>query len=324
MSTGDRADSAGDAAEDAAVEVVGGVLAEPLRAQVQELAAAASAHDGADALSEDALLRLRTGADGVRHLLRRAGGELAGYAQLAGSGRELAGELLVHPRLRGRGHGRALLRAVGGAAAGRRVLLWAHGDVPAAAALAAGAGWVRTRELLRMHRPSAGLAELAEPALPAGVRVRAFVPGADEEAWVALNAAAFAQHPEQGRWGVPDLLLREAEPWFDPSVLLLAQEGGQLLGFCWMKVQPHAAELYVLGVHPSAAGRGLGRALLVRGLRAVAGPGAPGAVELYVDGDNAPAVRLYSSLGFTRAAVDVQYASTPAAPPAAAAVPPAG
>ncbi|NAZ85718.1 mycothiol synthase, partial [Kineococcus indalonis] len=184
---------------------------------------------------------------------------------------------------------------------------------------------VRARELLRMHRPAAGLAELAEPALPQGVRVRPFAPGADEGAWVALNAAAFAAHPEQGRWGVPELLLREAEPWFDPSLLLLAQEeAGRLLGFCWMKVQPHASELYVLGVHPGAAGRGLGRALLVRGLRAVAGPGAPGAVELYVDGDNAPAVRLYESLGFTRAAVDVQYASSPGAGSPGAGSPGAG
>ncbi|NAZ88841.1 GNAT family N-acetyltransferase, partial [Kineococcus indalonis] len=126
----------------AAVEVVAGALAGPERAAVEELAAAASAHDGADALSEDALLRLRTGADGARHLLLRAGAGPLGYAQLADAGADLAGELLVHPGARGRGHGRALLRAATGAAAGRRVLLWAHGDVPAAAALAAGAGWV--------------------------------------------------------------------------------------------------------------------------------------------------------------------------------------
>ncbi|WP_432535663.1 mycothiol synthase [Kineococcus arenarius] len=298
--------------------VVAGALAPEVREEVRRLAAAASAADGSDALSEDALLRSRTGADGVRHVLLRAprpgSGEPApvGYAQLADAGAELAGELLVHPDARGRGHGRALLGLVRELAAGRRVLLWAHGDSPAAAALAAGAGWVRTRELLRLHRPVAGLAELAEPALPAGVVVRPFAPGADDEAWVALNAAAFATHPEQGRWSVHDLRLRLAEPWFDPSVFLLAQGGEGLLAFCWMKVQPRASELYVLGVHPAAAGRGLGRALLVRGLRAVAGPGSPGEVELYVDGDNVPAVRLYEGLGFARAAVDVQYASAPA------------
>ncbi|WP_432508091.1 mycothiol synthase [Kineococcus esterisolvens] len=289
-----------------------GALAPAAREEVERLAAAVSAADGADALSEDALLRLRTGADGVRHVLLREGAGAAGYAQLADAGVELAGELLVHPGARGRGHGRALLRRVEELAGGRRVLLWSHGDVPAAAALAAGAGWVRTRELLRLHRSSAGLADLDEPALPAGVVVRPFAPGADEEAWVAVNSAAFAGHPEQGRWTVADLRLREAEPWFDPSVLLVAQGGEGLLGFCWMKVQAHASELYVLGVHPAAAGRGLGRALLVRGLRAVAGPGAPAEVELYVDGDNVPAVRLYEGLGFTRAAVDVQYASAPA------------
>ncbi|WP_337059824.1 mycothiol synthase [Kineococcus sp. G2] len=303
-------------------EVVDGPVAPAVRAEVERLAAAASAADGTDAVSEDALLRLRTGGDGVRHLLLRdpAGGTsgeapgesaLVGYAQLAVAGDELAGELLVHPSARRRGHGRTLLERVGELAAGRRALLWAHGDSPAAASLAAGAGWQRVRELLRMQRATAGLAELAEPALPAGVRVRPFVPGTDEEAWTALNAAAFAQHPEQGRWSVEDLRLREEEEWFDPSVLLLAQGPRELLGFCWMKVQPHVSELYVLGVHPAAAGRGLGRALLVRGLRAVAVPGAPSEVELYVDGDNVPAVRLYEALGFARAAVDVQYASAP-------------
>ncbi|WP_432495204.1 mycothiol synthase [Kineococcus auxinigenes] len=298
--------------------VVAGALTPEVREEVRRLAAAASAADGADALSEDALLRARTGADEVRHVLLRAprpgsaDPAPVGYAQLAEAGADLAGELLVHPHARGRGHGRALLGLVRELAAGRRVLLWAHGDSPAAAALAAGDGWVRTRELLRLHRPVAGLAELAEPELSAGVVVRPFVPGADDEAWVALNAAAFATHPEQGRWGVHDLRLRLAEPWFDQSPFLVAQAGEGLLGFCWMKVQPHASELYVLGVHPAAAGRGLGRALLVRGLRAVAAPGAPGEVELYVDGDNVPAVRLYEGLGFTRAAVDVQYASAPA------------
>ncbi|MCI2238621.1 mycothiol synthase [Kineococcus sp. TRM81007] len=305
------------------LEVVDGPVAPAVRAGVERLAAAVSAADGTDAVSEDALLRLRTGGDGVRHLLLHApvdgaaagdaaGGSVpAGYAQLAVAGEDLAGELLVHPSARRRGHGRALLERVGELAAGRRALLWAHGDSPAAAALAAGAGWERARELLRMQRATAGLAELAEPALPPGVRVRPFVPGADEAAWTALNAAAFAQHPEQGRWTVEDLRLREGEEWFDPSVLLLAQGSEGLLGFCWMKVQPHVSELYVLGVHPGAAGRGLGRALLVRGLRAVAGPGAPGEVELYVDGGNVPAVRLYEALGFARAAVDVQYASAP-------------
>nr|WP_276611919.1 mycothiol synthase [Kineococcus vitellinus] len=295
-------------------------MAEDVRERVLRLAEAASAVDAATALSEDATLRLRSDDGTVTHLLRRDGaGTLVGYAQLvgrapaaAGTGTaDVEGELLVDPAARRRGHGRALLEAVGEAAPASRVLLWSHGDTPGARALAASAGWRRERELLRMERPTAGLAELEVPALPPGVVVDAFRPGADDEAWTALNAAAFAGHPEQGRWSVQDLRLRLAEPWFDPSVMLLARApGGALVGFCWMKVEPAAAELYVLGTAPAHAGRGLGRALLVRGLRAVAARAdVPPGVELYVDGDNAPALRLYERLGFTRAAVDVQYAS---------------
>src|SRR5690606_10535850 len=116
--------------------------------------------------------------------------------------------------------------------------------------------------------------------LPAGVRLRPFRPGADEPAWRSLNARAFADHPEQGRWTLADLRLRMAEPWFDPAGFLLAERetDGRLLGFHWTKV--HAkdpsstggepapiGEVYVLGVDPQAQGLGLGRALTLAGLR---------------------------------------------------------
>jgi mycothiol synthase len=275
---------------------------------VLALAAAASRADGATSLSEDAVLRLRAGDGAVRHLLREEDGVPVGYAQLVPTGQGgFEGELLVHPEHRRRGHGGALLAAVGAHAGDAPVRLWSHGDTPGAAALAARAGWTRARELLRMERPSAGLADLPRPDLAPGLRVRPFVPGADDAAWVALNAAAFAGHPEQGRWGPEDLRARLAEPWFDPSLLLLAESPDGLAAFCWMKVEDGLGELYVLGVDPARSGAGLGRALLVRGLAAVAGR--VGSVDLYVDGDNVRAVRLYTGLGFTRAATDVQYAS---------------
>lgn len=303
-----------------------GALGAADRTAVEALAGFVSAADGATALSEDAVLRLRTGGADVTHLLVAGtdeGAGLAGYAQLVAGPDGTEGELLVAPLARRAGLGRLLLDAAGRAAPAHPVTLWSHGDTPGAAALAARTGWTRSRELLRLERPVAGLLDLAVPPLPAELTVRAFRPGADDAAWVALNAAAFATHPEQGRWTVQDLRLRQDEPWFDPQVFLVAESdpaaGGGLLGFCWMKSEPHAAELYVLGVAPGRGGRGLGRALLVRGLRAVATGGSDGSpvppvVELYVDGDNVPAVRLYEGLGFTRAAVDVQYTSPPADP----------
>src|SRR5690606_970912 len=116
------------------------------------------------------------------------------------------------------GQGHALAEAVI-AAGGDRVQVWAHGDHPGAAALARGLEFRRSRVLFQLRRPLTD--PIAAPALPAGVRLRAFRPGEDDAAWLRLNARAFADHPEQGRWTEGDLRARMAEPWFDPAGFLL-------------------------------------------------------------------------------------------------------
>ncbi|MBA3745726.1 mycothiol synthase, partial [Sporichthya sp.] len=154
--------------------------------------------------------------------------------------------------------------------------------------------------------------------LPAGVSVRAFVVDQDEDAWLALNAAAFAGHGEQGRLGRSDLAGRIGSDWFDPAGFFLAEracaDGGRLVGFHWTKVHPAtdteaaAGEIYVLGVDPAEHGGGLGRALSRIGLRHLAGLGLA-SVLLYVDADNASAVAVYARLGFRTEAVSVMYAA---------------
>ena len=65
----------------------------------------------------------------------------------------------------------------------------------------------------------------------------------------------------------------------------------------------------ILGcVDPSAQGRGLGKVLTLAGLHHLAGLGVA-EILLYVESDNAPAVRVYAGLGFTHADADthVQY-----------------
>jgi mycothiol synthase len=288
----------------------------PAEAQaVLRLADAAAAADGVGPLSEQVMLQIRDGGDpAARNLLLWQGGELAGFAHLdapAGPDGSSSGELAVHPAHRRQGLGRMLIRAIAAAADGRPVQLWAHGDLPAAAALAASAGLARTRALWRMNR-SLGV-PLPEPRLAPGITVRTFVPGQDEPEWLALNGRAFAGHPEQGRWTRDDIGRREREPWFDPGGFFLAGRGARLAGFHWTKIHPvggpgggPVGEVYVIGVDPGEQGTGLGRALTLIGLHYLRDRGLD-EVMLYVDESNPAAIRLYESLGFSRAATDVMY-----------------
>jgi mycothiol synthase len=148
------------------------------------------------------------------------------------------------------------------------------------------------------------------------VTVRTFRPGSDDSSWLALNARAFADHPEQGRWTMEDLHQRMAEQWFDPAGFFLAQRGApsRLVGFHWTKVDLHdggddppaIGEVYVVGVDPDEQGSGLGRALTIIGLEHLQALGLAEAM-LYVDDDNGSAMRLYERLGFVRWSADVMF-----------------
>ncbi|MEV6758739.1 mycothiol synthase [Streptomyces sp. NPDC051214] len=273
------------------------------------LIAEAARSDGQQAVSEQGRLQLRGGArDGVRHLLLGLDGELVGYAQLEDTDpiEAPAAELVVHPAHRGRGHGRALGTALL-AESGRRLRIWAHGGHSAARHLAQVLGLTLFRELRQMRRPLGDL-DLPAPVLPEGVSVRPFVPGQDDAAWLAVNADAFAHHPEQGSLTQRDLDDRKAEPWFDPAGFFLAEKDGELVGFHWTKVHADEGlgEVYVLGVRSGAQGGGLGKALTTIGLDHLAAAGLPTAM-LYVDADNKAAVSVYERLGFVTHETDLMY-----------------
>lgn len=286
--------------------------------QVLALLRAAAVADGVRPLSEAAELRLQHGSPGGHDLVVRDGDALVGYARYDDG----VAELVVHPDHRRRGVGRTLLRQVLDLAADRPLRIWAHGDLPGSAELLAPHGFARARVLLQMRRPLDTVAPAPQPVLPDGVRVRAFRPGRDEDAWLRVNARAFASHPEQGRMSRADLELREAEPWFDPEGFLLAwrgdpDDGGVLLGSHWTKVHPPGdagdeavGEVYVLGVDPDAQGMSLGRGLTDLGLAYLRDRGLR-QVLLYVEEDNTPAVRLYEGRGFSRFAVDVSWTRDP-------------
>ncbi len=327
------------------LEVLGRLTARQVAA-VTALVDDATEADGVPPLSEHVMLHMRYGGDerACNLLLwddgRSDGGGLAAYAHLDVTDpvEWPSAELVVAPQLRRAGLGRALvdeaLRRTDG-----HLRLWAHGELPEASAMAERLGFRRSRVLWQMRRSLLAPLPRIQPA--PGVTVRTFVPGTDDDRWLALNAKAFADHPEQGGWTREDLHRRMAEEWFDPAGFFLAERDGTLVAFHWTKVHgasadtphvhphehpldgphehPHThttapmvhghepiGEVYVLGVDPDAQGLGLGRMLTVTGLRHLRAKGLH-QVMLYVEADNAAAIRLYESLGFSHWDTDVLF-----------------
>ncbi|OBJ20823.1 mycothiol synthase [Mycobacterium colombiense] len=293
---------------------------------VRELVSAATESDGVAPVGEQVLRELAH--DRTEHLLitnpTPAGDAIVGYLNLSPprDGETGMAELVVHPQARRRGIGSALARAaLAKTGAGNR--FWAHGTLESARATASALGLAPVRELMQMRRSLRDLPETV-PSVP-GVEIRTYAGTADDAELLRVNNAAFAHHPEQGGWTDVELAERRSEPWFDPAGLFLAfadsgsDQAGTLLGFHWTKVhldRPGLGEVYVVGVDPSAQGRGLGQVLTGVGIdwlgRVLADAPDP-TVMLYVESDNVAAVRTYQRLGFSTYSVDTAYAVVPAA-----------
>ncbi len=276
-------------------------------------------HDGLRPLSEHVWLHLKQGGDerGQHLVARDEAGVIVGYAHLDitdpvdGPSAELA----VSPAARRHGLGRQLIEVLLQHSPDGRMRLWAHGEQAGAAELAASMGFTRARVLWQMRRSL--YAPLPRPLVPVGVDIRPFRVGADEQAWLSLNARAFANLPDQGRWVIDDLALRIREPWFSDAGFLMAWRDDRLVGFHWTKVHgggvshdghPHQpiGEVYVVGVEPAERGSGLGRALTLAGLQHLRALDLSQAM-LYVDTTNTAAISLYEGLGFARWDTDVLF-----------------
>jgi mycothiol synthase len=294
-------------------------LSDRLQAELRELIRIAPGAADSPPISERGLLQVRTG-DPVRHLVALVdhttdGPALTGYAQLDGAERPPTAELVAVDQATAG----ALLTELAGLAGPDGLRLWAHGSASVASQAALEAGLAPVRTLLQLRRSLTDLPP-GQQELPAGIRIRPFIIGQDEPAWLRVNARAFAHHPEQGAWTEHDLAERISASWFDPDGFLLAERDGpagpELVGFHWTKVHdggtgdPAGArigEVYVLGVDPAAQGLRLGGALLDAGLRHLRAAGLD-TVLLYVEESNGAAIHLYAKAGFTTYASDVQYA----------------
>jgi ribosomal protein S18 acetylase RimI-like enzyme len=141
-------------------------------------------------------------------------------------------------------------------------------------------------------------APIEAPVLSAGLRLR-HSSDADIEARAELHRDAWSV------WGVSTFSasrygrLRE-QPVYDETLDVLVEDGdGSLLSsaIAWYDPATKVGHFEPVGTRPSAAGRGLGRAVVMEGLRRLRERGATTAL-IGTASVNAPAIRCYESCGF--------------------------
>jgi len=294
-------------------------LSKSQQESVLALIKAAHDFDGTPAIAEHVLLHLRHGGDkSDSHLVIEENKEVIAYAHLDTTDL-VAGpsvEAVVHPQHRGKGLGVLILKEAI-KICGDRTRIWSHGDLPAAKAIAASLKLERLWSNLLMSKPIGEIQPVTSK-----YPIRAFIPGLDNQAFLALNNNVFANYPDQGGWSEDDLKVRVNESWFDDKGFFVAEDKGELIGFCWTKIHGahthshtggdddhgHEAlgEIYVLAVNPDYKGQGIGRDLTFTGLNYLKYQGLNN-VMLYVGVENKPAFELYKSLGFNEFGSDVMY-----------------
>jgi mycothiol synthase len=286
---------------------------------VLALIKAAHDFDGTPPIAEHVLLHLRHGGDkSDSHIVFEEGNQVIAYAHLDTTDL-VAGpsvEAVVHPNHRGKGLGSLILKEAI-KVSGNKTRVWSHGDLPAAKRIAASLKFERLWSNLLMSK-SLGDIQPVTSKYP----IRTFIPDLDNQAFLSLNNKVFANYPDQGGWSEDDLKVRLNENWFEKEGFFVAEDKGELIGFCWTKIHGahthshngldvdhgHDAigEIYVLAVNPEYKGKGVGRDLTLTGLNYLKYQGLSN-VMLYVGVENKPAFNLYKSLGFNEFGSDVMY-----------------
>ena len=294
-------------------------LSKTQQESVLALIKAAHDFDGTPPIAEHVLLHLRHGGDkSDSHIVFEENNQVLAYAHLDTTDL-VAGpsvEAVVHPNHRSKGLGSLILKdAI--KVCGDKTRIWSHGDLPAAKSIASSLKLERLWSNLLMNKSLGDIQEVASK-----YPIRTFIPGLDNQAFLALNNKVFADYPDQGGWSDDDLKVRVNEAWFDEKGFFVAEDKGELIGFCWTKIhgahthshnsedEDHGhdalGEIYVLAVNPDYKGQGVGRDLTITGLNYLKYQGLNN-VMLYVGIENKPAFNLYKSLGFTEFGSDVMY-----------------
>ncbi|HEX7734352.1 MAG TPA: GNAT family N-acetyltransferase [Ktedonobacteraceae bacterium] len=238
------------------------------------------------------------------------GERLVGYAALDhGGSTRIRFYGRVHPDYRGQGIGSRLLALVeertrgfmSQAEADTRIFLqtWCHGTSQSSKDLLEASGYacVRHTWAMSIEMPTAPL----EPAWPAGITLRPFMPERDARAVFDAKEESFRDH-----WGY---LPRDFDHWYqrnitsdeklDPSLWFIAMDGEQVAGIALCGYYFEAGEVNILGVRRAWRRSGLGLALLHHAFGEFYQRGAR-KVTLGVDAESLTgATRLYERAGMS-------------------------
>lgn len=137
-----------------------------------------------------------------------------------------------------------------------------------------------------------------QPQLPAGMRFR-YATDADVEARAELHRDAWSV------WGPSSFSASRyrrlrAQPVYDETLdVIVEDESGRLLSYCiaWYDAANRVGDFEPVGTRPSAIGLGLGRAVVMEGLRRLQERGARTAL-IGTASVNAAALRCYTACGF--------------------------
>jgi mycothiol synthase len=148
---------------------------------------------------------------------------------------------------------------------------------------------------------------IAEPRVPDGFTLREFAGPHEAERWVEMFNLSFIDHPNHHPWKAEQVHHYLSEPIYRQDLNLVAVAAdGTLAGFCWATIYPEEnarsgrseGEIDIIGTRRGFRSLGLGRALLIEGLRRLKRAGMDTAKLRVAANNPTGALRLYESVDF--------------------------
>ena len=145
---------------------------------------------------------------------------------------------------------------------------------------------------------------LPSPAILPGFTFRSFQDG-DAPVLTEVQNSAFG-----ASWGfspntVEQIEYRSSMANTSHQGIIFLCHGEETAGYCWTCLTPVEDSVRgligMIGVVPNYRGRGISRSILIAGMESLRSQGVAD-IGLQVDGDNTPAVQLYTSMGFQKTA----------------------